>query len=414
LPGPRARVGWGLWAWLAMTVLVLFQQGGIAGGVGQALAIAAPLTERGAQADALHEERVERQVRAALAGEANDPARDAAIGARLEAIGEPADALLWTLILALPTALLLAVGRYGLIQAVAGILVAAFTALTMLALLKLQARPDWAVRWAEIGEGLRLRLPAPRDDGVKPMNTALATFGIIGVGAAELVMYPYWCLEKGYARWTGRDDGSPGWAARAHGWMRVMRLDAFLSMAIYTAATLVFYLLGAAVLGRAGLDPEGAGMVRTLAAVYAPVFGEAAPGLFLAGAVVVLYSTFFVGCAGLARVGADALLRFGLVREDAASQRRAVQVLGAVIPLFGALAFALVRAPEKLILASGVAQALMLPVLGLTALWLRYRRTPRSLAPGLLWDIGLVLSFLGFLLAGGWLALSKLVPGLVD
>lgn len=32
--------------------------------------------------------------------------------------------------------------------------------------------------------------------------------GIIGVGAAELVVYPYWCLEKGDARFAGKNDGS--------------------------------------------------------------------------------------------------------------------------------------------------------------------------------------------------------------
>ena len=38
--------------------------------------------------------------------------------------------------------------------------------------------------------------------------TAVATFGITGVGASELVMYPYWCIEKGYARFTGRLENS--------------------------------------------------------------------------------------------------------------------------------------------------------------------------------------------------------------
>ena len=30
-------------------------------------------------------------------------------------------------------------------------------------------------------------------------TVAFAAFGIIGVGASELIYYPYWCLEKGYA-----------------------------------------------------------------------------------------------------------------------------------------------------------------------------------------------------------------------
>ena len=46
-------------------------------------------------------------------------------------------------------------------------------------------------------EGLQLRLPA------EGLVTAVAVFGITGVGATELFMYPYWCVEKGYARFTG-------------------------------------------------------------------------------------------------------------------------------------------------------------------------------------------------------------------
>jgi hypothetical protein len=52
-------------------------------------------------------------------------------------------------------------------------------------------------------------------------------FGITGVGASELFAYPYWCLEKGYARYTGPRTADPEWAARARGWMRVLYLDAW-------------------------------------------------------------------------------------------------------------------------------------------------------------------------------------------
>ena len=38
LPGPRLKVNWLLWYWTVMTMLVISQQGGIVGGVGQALA----------------------------------------------------------------------------------------------------------------------------------------------------------------------------------------------------------------------------------------------------------------------------------------------------------------------------------------------------------------------------------------
>ena len=43
-------------------------------------------------------------------------------------------------------------------------------------------------------------------------------------------------------------------------------------------------------LGRVGLNPEKENLVRTLAQMYAPVFGEWARPMFLIGAFCVLYS----------------------------------------------------------------------------------------------------------------------------
>jgi hypothetical protein len=50
--------------------------------------------------------------------------------------------------------------------------------------------------WSGLAEGLRLKLPP------QGVATAAAVFGITGVGATELFMYPYWCVEKGYARFV--------------------------------------------------------------------------------------------------------------------------------------------------------------------------------------------------------------------
>ncbi len=100
------------------------------------------------------------------------------------------------------------------------------------------------------------------------MATALATFGIIGVGATELVMYPYWCIEKGYAKYTGPKTNDAAWYRRANGWIRVMKFDAFASMIIYTIATLAFFFMGVAVMYQNGLDPEGMRMVSTLQSLH--------------------------------------------------------------------------------------------------------------------------------------------------
>ncbi|UCG60133.1 MAG: hypothetical protein JSU70_11535, partial [Phycisphaerales bacterium] len=265
LPGPRLKVNWLLWYWTIMTMLVISQQGGIVGGVGQALAISRPLTQHGREYNRLQDELVKARVEQAVVGTRAADSPDIprlqqkidSLAAQIKQMPETKDAYLWAAIIAVVTSALLYVGRYRLIQVVATTLVAVFTVMTILTLVMLQTKPDWAVRGSEFARGLSFRLPSA-DEGLvgNPVATALAAFGIIGVGAAELIMYPYWCLEKGYAKFTGLRDGTAQWVKRARGWLRVLKIDAWLSMVIYTFATMAFYLLGAAVLWRASLNPE--------------------------------------------------------------------------------------------------------------------------------------------------------------
>ncbi|MGK0434792.1 MAG: Mn2+/Fe2+ NRAMP family transporter [Planctomycetota bacterium] len=416
LPGPRLRAGWAVWLWVAMTLLTLAQQGGIIGGVGQALAMTQPLTDAGAQFHELQEELVSLQVQHALnplaAQVAETTARMQVLRSQLAVVGPVHDEAIWATVLAVPTSVILVVGRFAMIQMLATIFVVAFTLVTMLTVVMLQLDPVWAIRSADVVHGLSFQLPpssaTSSGNGASSIATALAAFGIIGVGAAELVMYPYWCIEKGYARMTGAADGSSAWRERARGWMRVLQCDAWLSAVVYTFATVAFFLLGAAVLGRIGLNPEKENLVRTLAQMYAPVFGSWATPVFLVGAFAVLYSTFFVASAGLARIAADCVIVLRLAPDTAAARLRYTRVFCGALPLVSLLVFLWVRAPAQLVLAGGIAQALMLPVLGFAALWSRYRRTDAGLTPGKLWDALLWLSCVGFLIAGVWAVVSHL------
>lgn len=314
------------------------------------------------------------------------------------------DELIWAAVITSITMVCLVVGRYGLIQSFATIMVAGFTFITIGNLVHLQSLPEWRVNWAEIVRGMSFGLP----DTEQGLATALMAFGIIGVGATELIQYPYWCKEKGYAKWTGPRDDSPEWAARANGWLTVMRWDAWASMVVYTFATVAFYLLGAAVLGRTGLNPEGSQMIRTLSEMYVPVFGSSAQFIFLFGAFAVLYSTFFVANASHARVTADAVRVFGLSQGGEQANRFWTMFFCATFPLLCFIVYCFVQAPKQLVLASGLMQAIMLPMLGAAALYFRYRRCDSRVRPGMVWDVCLWLSGCGLLLAGGWAFFSKI------
>jgi len=381
LPGPRLGSHIVIWLWCIQAVFLVGILSGILGALGHALTTVLPLTDGGAGWVAQQAERVQWS----LGGSA---------GAAPELPPAPIDLQLWSVIVVALTTWLLVVGRFKLVQNLSTALVCAFTAVTVCTVVLLQGNPEWAVSAAELKRGLSFQLP-PGDEG--SIGTALAAFGMIGIGASELVMYPYWCQEKGYAKWTGARDDSGAWLRRAKGWMRVMRLDAGLSLVLYTTATVAFFLLGAATLRRVGLEPTNDELIPTLAGMYEPVFGAWSVSVFLVGAVAVLYSTFFVAQASFALLFTDAVRVLGWGAGDDVAVERARKAFRWVLPTTCLVIYTLWPRPVMLVLLGGLAQALILPVLGAAALYFRYRRTPEGLAPGKLWDACLWASCVGFL-----------------
>lgn len=436
IPGKIGPVNWIVWFWFFMMMAGVAQLGGIVAGVGQAAAISFPFTgdyreaiavpatkelqfyldtkadiEAGSpELSALSEDsrarrmagytRLEEQLQ--RAGERGQQAL-----AAVEA-GNPIqdpwtwDDRLWSLVAGLLTMAVLYNGRYGVLQNFSTVLVVAFTFITMGNVFALQSTSEWALSMEDFLRGFSFQL-SETGDKWKSLGTALATFGIIGVGATELITYPYWCIEKGYARFTGKRSDDDAWAERARGWLRVMHYDAFLSMLIYTLATMAFFVMGVTVLFREGRDPDGMRMVSTLAAAYVPVFGEYAKWLFLGGAIAVLYSTFLVANAGHSRMYTDALKLYGFIpRNDQKIHERTLTAFCVGLPAVCVGFHWWGINPVAAVLLSGMMQATMLPMIGFGALWFRWKATDKRLAPSPLWDIMLVISFLGLLVAGVW------------
>ena len=235
---------------------------------------------------------------------------------------------------------------------------------------------------AELARGFEFALPAT---GVA---LAFSTFGITGVGASELFAYPYWCIEKGYARAAGPRAEDEDWARRARGWLRVMRLDAWFSMIVFTLATVAFYLLGAAVLRPQGLRPEGANMIRTLSAMYVEPLGAWTRVAFLVGAWAVLFKTLYVATAANSRLTADFLDLTGLwPQRRPGARERVVRAFCVIYPLLALGLYFVIREPKGLVKVGGYAQGLMLPLIAGATLYLRQRDTDRRVGPLFLTDI---------------------------
>jgi len=416
MPGWRPRgMHWIGWAVMAMLLMVIAQMGGVAGGVGQALSIGVPMSETERIYNTAADERIRLQLQAVTSTAA--PALEAPPGQpELSPSTQPVrplprgpDALIWALLVSVVTSALLFRGRYGLVERVCLVLVGGFTIVSFLNLFMLQGIPAWQVQGGDILQGFSFQFP-PAVEGVYPLATALAAFGIIGMAGGELIFYPYWCLEKGYARHVGPNDGSAAWAERARGWIRIMRYDAWGSLVLYTISTVAFYLLGAAVLGRMGLRPQGSELIRTLAAMYEPAFGEWAVVLFIFGAVAVLYSTFFVNNASLPLIWSDIFYLLRRQSPSAAARDRLRSGLAVSLPIVSFGIFYLFPNPRLLVLLAGMTQTFALPLIGLVALNFRFRPDSRQFGYSPSGTVFLILSILALAVAGGWLLLTLLFP----
>ena len=318
IPGPKWRVSWVVWAWVVMFCATTMQLGGILGGLGQTLALVIPQ----------------------LSVES------------------------WTVVMAGTVVAILLIGQdYGKVEIASIFMVVTFTSITVACAFLLAWTP-YRLGLSDISQGFSFGLPSGG------LGVAFAVFGITGVGASELITYPYWCLGKGYARFVGPNTGSLSWKRRATGWIRVMQIDTIFAMFVYTTSTVAFYILGARVLYGEGIIPSGYEMINTLSDMYTRTLGPWAFYLFLLGAFFVLYSTFFASMAANTRVLVDflQLTRFVEV-QNKSRQLHLRRVIVVTLVLISVFWHSLVGQPVFMVVIGGIAQACLLPVIGFSALY---------------------------------------------
>ena len=383
LPGLRIGAHWLTWWWLIMMLSTIFQLGAMTGTIGQAMNLTFPFLSKG------------------LAGGLEGILPDLA-----SAIRERPE-FPWAILTCLTTIALLWRGDYRRIEIVTTALVVGVTLLTVTAALALPFT-KYPPQWNEVGQGLLFGLPAD-------FAVAFGVFGITGVGAAELFYYPYWCLEKGYARYAGRRDESDAWAARAKGWVRVMHLDAWVSMIVFTVSTIAFYFMGAAVLHPQGLKPEKKDMIETLSRMFIDTFGAWTQLVFLIGAAAVLFKTLYLSSAGNGRLVTDflGLAHFAKYREPA-DRARMIHRISILIPVVALSLFLAFKEPKWMVVVGGFGQALTLPMISAATIYFRYKKLDRRLTPSLILDVCLWLAFVSITCVAAYAMRDQIIKLLTE
>lgn len=347
VPPKLGRIGWVNILWIILSLSKILQLGGIVGGVAAAFSILLPI--------------------------GGDPLGTTSL-------------TIWTVVVVAASIVMLYSNRYTLIERGAFFLVVIFSIVTVLIAFGLPFTP-FAYEGGEVLSGLEFRLPAAA------VGAAVAMFGITGVGADEITFYTYWCVEKGYARWTGPPDGSEAWVRRANGWIRVMYKDCVLSWVIYTFATLAFYLMGAAVLHPQGLKPEGNQMLETLGRMYTDTLGQWATVLFLVGAIAVLGSTLWAAIPSWSRMYVNVLATLGLVDWDnPATRQKWIRGFIVGLPLIWGTAFLVISSPVVMVQIGGVMTGIFLLAVVVAMWWLRQAEVDSRLYGGKVFNALLVIS----------------------
>jgi len=361
LGGPRfgkRKANWSLWTWLFLWLFKPLQLGGIIGGVAITLNIAFPSIS-----------------------------------------------ITWfAVIIGIAVAALVFKGYYFFIEKMSVVLMMLFTLFTIMAVFMLQNTAN-AFSLSDIFEGMGFKLPAAT------VGFAIAAFGLTGVGGDEIVAYNYWCLEKGYARFAGPFEDNEEWHNRARGWIKVMNLDAILSMVVYTLVTAAFYLLGAAILYRSGDIPKGFEMIETLSKMYTGAYGEWAKVFFLFGSFVVLFSTLFSALAARTRIFSDLFGQIGWIDFFNMRQRgNTIAILAWVFPVLWIIALVWVKLPVLMVTIGGVITFFMLLIIVYAGLHFRYRQKQYGLESSAFYDIALWISCVVIFMVGLYGAIVLFLP----
>lgn len=273
----------------------------------------------------------------------------------------------WSLLLGVAIAGLLASGGFDGLSALSKWMLAGLTAMTVVAFL---ARPP--------GPGFVEGLVRPR---IPPESVVLlaAILGWMPTGIDVAVWHSMWALER-RDEWANRRPRSKrageGVAARA---FATGRLDLWLGYGLSLVLSVLFLALGAEVLRPAGLVPQGPEVAITMARLYTESLGSWAYPLFMVAAFFGMFSTAYGVLDGFPRAFAQTVVRlFGGRKPSAGSgdepgDTRTTRAGGRTTAIYwaflaGSLALALVETvwipdPVALVTVAAVVSFLLAPIL---------------------------------------------------
>ena len=289
----------------------------------------------------------------------------------------------WSVIIFAVIGSILWFSLYDALEKLIAVLVCGFSLSVVVALMLLifSPNPAYPLTLADVASGMTFSLGDPAERAAVAF-AVISLLGALGTTANEMFMYPYWILEKGYARNVGSDDDE-GRIERAKGWIRVLQLDAGVATLLATVITAAYFLVGCAILHKKGEVPTGINVVEQLSQIYTETYGAWSYGVFMFGGFCTLFSTIVVVVAASGRMWTDLLSSMGVLNYDDPTARRRYNRIFQNIYLTAFLGITLYSTlsgvpPEKLVIMGQFINGLVnTPLLMIGIIYLAYKTDNR-------------------------------------
>jgi|TARA_Y100000310_G_scaffold336761_1_gene422199 hypothetical protein len=344
LPGRIWHISWPIWLGLMAYLPGTMGLGGIIGGAGQSLSFLASLG------------------------------------------GISIDGTVCTGIIAVTASVVLSTGSYRWLERISLPLVMVFTLATLICSIAMQFT-EFRTSPSDIVGGLSPDFAL----FVAFAALALSAYGYTGTTSGDITAYTYWCIEKGYPSYVGSDRSDPDWESHARGWMKVLHTDVWLALLIVTLATIPYYVLGAGVLNKMGILPEGNdATISALSNIFTQTLGQWAVWIFAIGAFFILFSTVLSGVGAGGRTIPDYFIEMKFMdRSNVRLRVRIIRWYLGALPLVAFLIYLFIPNFVVLIMIGGLTSALFLPIQSGATIWLQARNMDPRIRPRKLTRIGL-------------------------
>ena len=314
-------------------------------------------------------------------------------------------------LVAIVVASILSTGSYRWIEILMLPLVLLFTITTLVCSIAMQFT-EFQVSSSEILSGL-----TPDFSAFLVLSAlALSAYGYTGTTSGDRSAYTYWAIEKGYPSFLGSNRDDPNWEQHARGWMKVLHADVWFGLIIVTCATVPFYVLGAGVLNKMGLQPEGSeAVIGTLSNIFTQTLGEWALWLFSIGAFVILFSTVLSGVGSGGRFIPDYLIEMRFIdRSNLKLRKLIIRWYLGFLPFIAFFIYLMAPNFVVLIMIGGLTSAIFLPIQSGATLWLQANHMDQRIRPRKLTYYGLWAIFFFELTMAGFVIWFVVLPQILN